>query len=165
MGLGAIDNSFITNRIYRVDRDALAFRLEVAAVEPPIWKSYDSVLTDAEQVRPMRHVVVADHEGRLVGVVAADLSEWNRRVRIERIYVAAGWRGQGIGRALVDSVVGFARAVGSWCVWAETQNTNYPAVQFYLRYGFRLCGLDERLYDPATQAREEVALYFAFDLT
>jgi ribosomal protein S18 acetylase RimI-like enzyme len=46
----------------------------------------------------------------------------------------------------------------------ETQNTNYPAIQFYQRYGFKLCGLDERLYDPATQSIEETALFFALDL-
>jgi GNAT superfamily N-acetyltransferase len=112
----------------------------------------------------MRHVVVAESEGRPVGVVAADLSDWNRQVQIEHLYVAAGWRGRGIGRALVDSVVGFAREVGTWCVWLETQNTNYPAVQFYLRYGFQLSGLDERSYDPATQPFEETALFFALDL-
>jgi GNAT superfamily N-acetyltransferase len=162
--LGAIDNSFSTDRIYRVERDGLAFRLEVVTVDPPIRKSSGSVVADAERVRQMRHVVVADQGGRLMGVVAADLSEWNRRVQIERLYVASDWRGRGIGRALVDSVVDFARDIGSWCVWLETQNTSYPAIQFYLRYGFRLCGLDERLYDPATQVFEETALYFALDL-
>jgi ribosomal protein S18 acetylase RimI-like enzyme len=162
--LAAIDNSYTTDRIYRVHREALAFRLEVATVNPPIHKSYGWDQADVEEVRPMKHVVVADQGGRLVSLVAAHLSEWNRRVQIERLYVAVDWRGRGIGRALVDSVVGFARASGAWCVWVETQNINYPAIQFYLRYGFRLVGLDERLYDPATQAVDETALFFALDL-
>ena len=162
--LGTIDNSFVTDRIYRVHRDVLAFRLAIATVDPPVRKSYGSLLTNIEHVRQMRHVVVADQDGRLVGVVAADRSEWNRRVQIEHLYVVPEWRGRGVGRALVDSIVGFARDVGSWCVWLETQNTNYPAIQFYLRYGFRLCGLDERLYDPSTQPSEETALFFSFDL-
>jgi len=49
---------------------------------------------------------------------------------------------------------------------AETQNVNYPAVQFYLRMGFRLCGLDETLYRPGDPhlMPDETALYFARDL-
>jgi ribosomal protein S18 acetylase RimI-like enzyme len=163
--LGAIDNSFITHLVYRVRRDTLSFRLEVETVDPPIRKSYGSLLADVDRVRRLGHVVVAEQSGALVGVVAADLSGWNRRVQIEHLYVAADARGRGNGRALVDSVVSYARDVRSWCIWLETQNTNHPAIQFYLRYGFRLCGLDERLYDPATQSSKETALYFALDLT
>jgi len=43
---------------------------------------------------------------------------------------------------------------------------NYPAIQFYRRLGFRLCGLDETLYRPDDSASVpgEVALFFARDL-
>jgi hypothetical protein len=43
---------------------------------------------------------------------------------------------------------------------------NYPAVHFYLRMGFQLCGLDETLYRPSDPGLlpGEVALYFARDL-
>jgi ribosomal protein S18 acetylase RimI-like enzyme len=53
------------------------------------------------------------------------------------------------------------------CLWLETQNINYPAVQFYRRMGFRLCGLDETLYRPGMPGLlpAEVALYFSRDLT
>jgi ribosomal-protein-alanine N-acetyltransferase len=37
-------------------------------------------------------------------------------------------------------------------------------VQFYQRLGFRLCGLDTRLYDPSSEAGGETALFLAFDL-
>jgi ribosomal protein S18 acetylase RimI-like enzyme len=40
------------------------------------------------------------------------------------------------------------REPATGCLWLETQNVNYPAVQFYRRMGFRLCGLDETLYRP-----------------
>jgi GNAT superfamily N-acetyltransferase len=163
--LGALDTSFSAPVVYRVRRDALSFCLEEEAVDPPLRKSYGSILADVARIRRLGHVVVAELDGALVGVVAADLATWNRRVQIEHLYVAASVRGRGVGRALVDSVVAYARDVRSWCVWAETQNTNYPAVQFYRRCGFQLCGLDERLYDPETQSIDETALFFALDLT
>jgi ribosomal protein S18 acetylase RimI-like enzyme len=34
------------------------------------------------------------------------------------------------------------------CLWLETENVNYPAIGFYRRAGFRLCGLDDILYRP-----------------
>ena len=53
---------------------------------------------------------------------------------------------------------------GARCLWLETQNTNYPAIQFYQHVGFRLCGLDESLYDPAGPGRNEIALFFVREL-
>jgi len=40
----------------------------------------------------------------------------------------------------------------------------YPAIQFYRRMGFELCGLDVTLYDPASIVAGETALYFSKSL-
>jgi ribosomal protein S18 acetylase RimI-like enzyme len=56
-----------------------------------------------------------------------------------------------------------ARQTPARCLWLETQNVNGPAVAFYLRQGFRLCGFDDTLYDPAVHP-DEVALYFSHPL-
>jgi GNAT superfamily N-acetyltransferase len=162
--LGALDTSFTTSRIYRVDRGPLSFQLVEAAVDPPVRKSYGTLLHEDDRLRQSRHVVVAEEGGTLVGVAAADLSAWNRRVQVEAFFVAPRARRRGVGRALMASVVAFAREVGAGCVWLETQNVNYPAVQFYRHLGFRLCGFDDRLYDPETPEAREVALFFARDL-
>jgi ribosomal protein S18 acetylase RimI-like enzyme len=164
-GLEALDTSFTTDRVYRVRRGALSFELVEEAVDPPIRKAYPLLRPDAERLRGLGHVVVAEAGGALVGLAAAALSGWNRRVQVEDLYVAPSARGQGIGHALMRSVVAYARHGGARCVWLETQNVNYPAVRFYRRLGFRLCGLDEQLYDPATLEREEIALFLALDLT
>lgn len=163
--LHELDTSYITPTIYRVRQDALSFNLDAEMVNPPIYKTYGSAIREGERVRQMDYVAVAELDGALIGIVAADLSEWNRRVQIERMYIAPRFRGQGVGRALMDSAIAFARSIGSWCVWLETQNINYPAVQFYQRCGFKLCGMDTHLYDVATQTLDETALYFALDLT
>jgi hypothetical protein len=48
------------------------------------------------------------------------------------------------------------------CLWLETRNVSYPAVQFYLRMGFQLCGLDQSLYRPEPHILPgETALYFS----
>jgi ribosomal protein S18 acetylase RimI-like enzyme len=163
--LAALDTSFTTDRIYRVHRGDLSFELIEEIVDPPIHKSYGSLREDGDRLRQMGHVVVAEQGTRLVGMAAADFSSWNRRVQVEDFFVAPAARGRGIGRALMDSVVAYARHVEARCIWLETQPVNYAAVQFYRQMGFRLCGFDERLYDPATLGTEEVALFFALDLS
>jgi ribosomal protein S18 acetylase RimI-like enzyme len=163
--LEALDTSFTTDRVYRVRRGPLSFELVEETVSPPIHKTYPLLRPDFQRLRDMEHVVVAEADGALVGLAAAAFSAWNRRVQVEDFYVAPPARGRGIGRALMDSVVVYARQVGARCVWLETQTINYLAVQFYQHLGFRLCGLDEQIYDPATLDSEEVALFFALDLT
>jgi GNAT superfamily N-acetyltransferase len=163
--LGALDTSFTTCRIYRVDRGPLSFRLVEAAVDPPVRKSYGMLRNKGDRLRQLGHVVASEEDGTLVGVAAADLAAWSRRVQVEGIFVAPQARGRGVGRALMASVTDFAREVGAGCVWVETQNVNYPAVQFYRRLGFRLCGFDERLYDRDSPEADEVALFFALDVT
>jgi GNAT superfamily N-acetyltransferase len=163
--LEALDTSFTTDRVYRLRRGLLAFELVEEAVDPPIHKTYPLLHSDFQRLREMEHVVVAEAEGALVGLAAAAFSAWNRRVQVEDFYVAPPVRGRGIGRGLMDSVVAYARRAGARCVWLETQTINYPAVQFYQHLGFRLCGLDEQLYDAATLDSKEIALFFALDLT
>ena len=161
--IGAIEASYTTDRIYRLERGEMDLRLIPHPIDPPYHKVYPPML-GREGLRGLGHVVVAELDGRVVGVLAAALSAWNRRVWIEGLYVADAARRRGVGRALVESAIGYARRVGSPCLWLETQNTNYGAIQFYRRVGFRLCGLDERLYDPTTNSGNETALFFAMDL-
>jgi ribosomal protein S18 acetylase RimI-like enzyme len=160
-GLAALDTSYVTDRVYRLHREALAFRLSLAPADPPRRTVVASLADQMPRLRAAQHVVVAEDGGAIVGLAAAT-EEWNRRVRVDHLYVALSARGRGVGRALMDSVVAFARARGSWCVWLETQAANYPAIRFYQRCGFRLCGLDERFYDPATTG--DLAVFLALDL-
>jgi ribosomal protein S18 acetylase RimI-like enzyme len=162
--LDGLDTSFTTDRIYRVIRDELSFTLVEEAVEPPLQKGYGSITSQVEGIRVMEYAAVAEQDGEFAGFAAASYEPWNRRVAVWHLYVAAGRRRRGVGRALVDALDAFARSAGARCLWLETQNVNYPAIQFYRHLGFRLCGLDESLYDPEGPARGEIALFFVRDL-
>ncbi len=158
-----LDTSFATDRIYRVIRDEFGFRLAGEKVDPPLHKDHSSAADD-DTLREMDCAIVAERDGELVGFAAAEHETWNRRLIVRHLYVAARHRGGGIGRALLDHLDIFARSAGARCLWLETQNTNYPAIQFYQHVGFRLCGLDESLYDPAGPGRNEIALFFVREL-
>lgn len=121
----------------------------------PLTKSYAVPETD-----PGDGVFVAEVDGAIVGFAQIEPPTWNGRAAISHLYVSPPHRGRGVGRALLDALAERARRKGARCLFVETQNVNYPAVQFYLAAGFYLCGLDESFYDPV-ELPGEFALFFA----
>ena len=161
--LSQLDTSFTTERVYRVIRTAWGFELREEAVIPSLHKEYGPVTQD-ERLTDLPCAVIAELDGRPAGFAAAEYEAWNRRAVIRHLYVASESRRQGVGAALLRELELHARAAGARCLWLETQNINQPAIQFYRRMDFRLCGLDHSLYDPAGPGRDEVALFFVRDL-
>jgi ribosomal protein S18 acetylase RimI-like enzyme len=154
-----LDTSFTTNRVYHVQATPLSFTLMEKAVQPPLCKAF-SLADELDAERLWEQGFVAQHGDEIVGFVAVRTEVWNQRAAIWHLYVAPPQRGQGIGQRLLDVVEEYARRCGSRCLWLETSNVNYPAVHFYQRVGFSLCGLDQSLYPANGEASGETALYF-----
>jgi ribosomal protein S18 acetylase RimI-like enzyme len=159
--LADLDNAFTTDRIYRVSREEFGFSVTEQVLESPLHKMYGPVPHLEPRIQQADFTIVSEQEGRLVGVAAVKYETWNRRAEVWHVYVAKAARRGGVGAALLNEVEAFARAAGARCLWVETQNVNFPAIQFYRRAGFQLCGLDESLYEPEGCSRDEVALFFA----
>jgi len=155
--LAALRTAFTTDVVYDVVRTRNGFALRERAVSPPLRKRYD-----LPERAPGETVLVADDDGVLAGVAVYRVARWNRRGELLHLYVDRRRRGRGVGRALLDEVVERVRAAGARALWLETQNVNAPAIRFYRRYGFRLAGLDDSLYDP-DELPGEVALFFALE--
>jgi ribosomal protein S18 acetylase RimI-like enzyme len=161
-GIEKIDRSYSTDRIYGVRRGELGFWLDEECVDPPLHKTY---LHPSPELSDRLLVAVVGDEA--VGCGELRFDSWSQRAEIEHLTVSAAFRRQGVGRLLLRALDERARQEPStrW-LWLETQNINYPAIQFYRRMGFRLCGLDETLYRPGIPGMlpGEVALYFAREL-
>ncbi len=155
----AIDPTFTTDRIYRVVAGDMGFTLDAEPCQ--VTKTLCSLAEEVPDLQKMEHVVLAERDGEVVGIAAASVSRWNGRAVLWHLYIQPAHRGVGAGRALLDSIEAYARQAGAWCIWLEAQNVNYPAIQFYRRHGFELCGLDRCLYDPKGPGGGETALYFA----
>jgi ribosomal protein S18 acetylase RimI-like enzyme len=161
--LCALDTSFITDRVYQVAASDLSFRLQDIPIAPPLHKAYR--LADHVDAFPtFDYVVIAEMEETLVGVAALKLETWNGRAVLWHLYIAPAYRGRGVGRSLIENVMRAARERQARCLWLETQNVNYGAIQFYRRLGFQCCGLDLSLYDPDGPAANEIALFFVRQL-
>jgi len=61
---------------------------------------------------------------------------------IKSMRVADGFLGRGVGRAMLEHIVGEARAAGMTSLWLETGSTPdfLPALRLYETAGFKFCG-------------------------
>ena len=78
--------------------------------------------------------LVAVVEGEVVGHVGLDLAATG--VSNLGMFVAAGWRGRGVGTALVAAAVEEARRWGSHKVALQLWPHNHVARSLYLKFGF-----------------------------
>lgn len=155
-GIRAIDTSFSTDRVYRFGREKGGFGFAFPLVTTtPVSKSYPLPVED-----PGEGAFVVELDGEIAGFAQVEPPGWSGRAVVPHLYVSAQARGKGLGGALVDALADHAKAARARCLWAETQNVNYPAIQFYLAHGFYLCGFDESFYDPVELPGE-----FAFFLS
>ncbi len=160
--LDALDTGVVTDRVYELVADEGSFELRERVVDPALHKRYPLADLAAEIARAEASFV-AEVEGAAIAFACVRCETWNRRAILTHLYVDRARRGIGAGRRLVDAAADFARERGARQLWLETQNVNYPAIQFYRHIGFELCGLDRDLYDPKA-APGEVALFFAHEL-
>ncbi len=70
------------------------------------------------------------------------------------IGVARDWQRRGIGRALMEHLVGVARDYGAATVFLEVRPSNGPALRLYERMGFNEIGVRKNYY-PAAKGRED----------
>jgi len=186
--LHALDASFETDRIYvlrirnrliphssdTIDTApsspsaSFAFELIETAVDPPIYKNYRETLptvADIEtELRNAEGGYVALADNTIAGGILLHVEEWRSVARIEDIIVGHQYRRYGIGSLLLTCAADWARRRGCWAVVLETQNINYPAIQFYLRNGFDIWSIQRHFYPPGPAAHE-VALLMGKRLT
>ena len=157
--LCALDTSFTTGRVYHVIATHDAFALQEATVSPPLHKVY-RIADEIELFPTYDRVVIAEGGTRVVGVAALCLDAVDRRAIVQHLYVAPEYRGRGIGRALMEAMLARAQQLRARCLWLETQDVNYRAINFYRHAGFQWCGLDLSLDERTGAASDETAVFF-----
>jgi RimJ/RimL family protein N-acetyltransferase len=86
---------------------------------------------------------LADAGGVIVGSIYAYLSGG---VVDLGMFVVEGYRGGGVGSALLEAVITWARAQAAHKISLAVWPTNHPAIGLYARYGFRIEGTRRRHY-------------------
>ncbi|MFL5626891.1 MAG: GNAT family N-acetyltransferase [Ktedonobacteraceae bacterium] len=175
--LHKLDYSFETDRIYTLrvqgrlaqgdtasrlpGKPALAFELLETSIDPPLYKSYQEFegnLASVEAKLTCVHggyIALANEEA--AGVILLNAGE-RAVARIENLIVSRHFRRYGIGSLLLSCAADWARNRGCWAIVLETQNVNYPAIQFYLRNGLEVWSISQNFYPPGPD-EHEVAIF------
>ncbi len=104
-------------------------------------------------------IFFADINGKLAGRIKM-LEWWNQFASVDDIVVNPEFRGAGIGRALLEHGIQWARENNFPGVMLETQADNVPACILYQKYGFVLSGFDRNVYKAINPNKNETALYW-----
>ena len=125
---------------------------ELVAVIREIWREYYTPIIGAAQVEYMletfqsvkaitRQITEENYryygvfcDGELAGYYAAKPSGGDR-VFLSKFYVAARFRGRGLGREMLQHLIAAARAAGADTIWL-TVNKHNRTVELYRKLGF-----------------------------
>jgi RimJ/RimL family protein N-acetyltransferase len=136
------------------DADALVQLGHEVASEPELWLTYDRTRGDERRnVRGVQRdanvlVLVAEAEDGIVGrlSIARDRSPLSRHVAEFGLMVAARARRQGVGSALIEEAMIWARGRGVVRLELTVFPHNAPAIALYRKLGFQQEGILRRRY-------------------
>ena len=128
---------------------------------PPFEKTYPPEEFNPAHylANPERAIFIAYLDGRPAGQVRLG-RWWNRFAYVEDIKVQPDCRRQGVGRALLEQAVAWARQGGFPGLMLETQDINVAACRLYASCGMTLGGFDACLYRGIDPGTDEIALYW-----
>jgi ribosomal protein S18 acetylase RimI-like enzyme len=100
-----------------------------------------------------------DRSAKLAGRIKM-MKWWNQFGYVEDLVVNPEYRGEGIGRKLLEHGIQWARENNFPGVMLETQDDNVPACTLYQSCGFVLSGFDHNVYKAINPTTKEIALYW-----
>ena len=145
-------NAYIIRRATQADAPALVELGRAVSSEPEAWLITDRDWRNASDERrylratrrsPHAAVFVAENEYGIIGrlSLARDSHPASPHVADLGLMVAAGHRRHGIGTALLDQAVAWARENGIEKLELHVFPHNEPAIKLYERFGFEHEGL------------------------
>jgi phosphinothricin acetyltransferase len=110
--------------------------------EAPVWERWDAAHL------PFARLVALADGGRVAGWAAlgpVSTRKVYEGVAEVSVYVGEGFRGRGLGRALLEALVRESEAAGVWTLQASVFPENAASVALHLVCGFREVGRRERV--------------------
>ena len=111
------------------------------------------------EVNNMAYYFVAEQDGKIIGY--AGLWHVITEGHITNIAVLPEYRGKGVGKALVEQMIEFAKEMEMIAITLEVRISNYNAQRLYTSYGFKPEGFRKRYY--ADTGEDAIIMWKYFD--
>lgn len=98
----------------------------------------------------------------IFGYLEVDRETWNNRLRITQILILDKFRRTGYGTLLINKAKEIAKEEGCREIILETQSCNYKAIEFYIKNGFKINGMDLSCYSNDDVDKGEVRIEMVF---
>ena len=159
-----VSYQYTSEKYYKVQTDANStgwiISLTEEVFEMPFEKNLEEEIFDSH--KEGSEVYVSEHNGEETGIIVIQHMEWNNTLLIHDLYIDKRFKRKGIGSALVAIAQKRAREMGVRMIVLETQTSNYPAIQFYLKEGFQMIGLNLNSYSNEDVKNNEVRLEMGY---
>ncbi|RLF49810.1 MAG: ribosomal-protein-alanine N-acetyltransferase [Thermoplasmata archaeon] len=100
-----------------------------------------------------RGMLVAEDNGNIIGFLLGVVYD-SHRGRVLILVVKEGYRGKGIGRAILDKFITICKSIGVTTVTLEVRKSNKRAISFYQKYGFRIVRVIPKYYTDGEDGYE-----------
>ncbi|WP_339214740.1 GNAT family N-acetyltransferase [Solibacillus sp. FSL W8-0372] len=155
---------YTSEKYYKVQMGAQSNGWNISLTEEvfeiPFEKNLEEEIFDSH--KEGSEVYVSEHNGEETGIIVIQHMEWNNTLLIHDLYIDKRFKRKGIGSALVAIAQKRAREMGVRMIVLETQTSNYPAIQFYLKEGFQMIGFNLNSYSNEDVKNNEVRLEMGY---
>jgi len=167
--LAHLDLTYPTSRVLSLERTGvppevtLSFRWRATEPRELLYAEYPE-----ERLRGALDRVdlflAATVDERPCGLLMIMLPSYTDAGEITDLAVDRTHRRRGVAGALIDAAVEWAKARSLRALWVEPRADNEDAIEFYIGRGFRLSGLNDRLYSNADHEDGRPTLYMWLEL-
>lgn len=135
------------------------------------WSSSEEIFETTEEMRfpdenydfdamSGEHIFVGAYDGEACVGLAIYRHAWNRYLYLYDLKVNRAFRRCGAGALLIEAGMELAKEHGYLGLFTQAQDNNLAACRFYLKAGFRIRGMDTRVYHGTRQAgKSDILLY------
>lgn len=146
--------------VTRTPGELFTIKLDRKAFEETQKKVFDGHLFEKHLETPSAFALYAGEQ--VAGYVEVDRENWHKRLRVTELLILEPFRGKGFGRLLMDKAKAIAEAEGLREIVLETQSCNTRAIDFYIRQGFFVNGIDLSHYTNTDVEKHEVRIEMVY---
>ena len=165
-----VDGTIESSQYLHLDRTgeglAVAWKLEERQLRQKLIEP--NAITDETQFVLKQLVLGAEeglalaveHEGTLVGSLAAVIDPERKRLRVVDVRIDFDHRREGLASVLLYRTIQEARDRELRAVMAQTKTNNLPGANCLRKAGFEIAGIDERMDSNHDLVKEAVTLFW-----